>query len=355
MKGLIVRRMIATAVGVVALAFAGAAPVAAGPLDSLSGGDRDEAKLTIEAEGECSAITVTWTNNTNYEFLGDYRVDGEAPVNTDNFGELWTEVRVPAGESVTEQIDFYEDSGDHEVQARWARGPESDWYDWDDWTTTQVGSDCDPAAPTATQPTCEAPTGSITIPEQERHSYTIDGKAATAGEHEAGTGDHLVEAFVPESADAVRTWTLTVGEKPDPDECDPTDEPTAEPDDEPTDDCAAYPNSGEWCDDGHGDYDCADIDDAHKPIKVADPAEDPFGLDGDSDGLGCEVPDGDSGDDTGSGDVGDTGTAHGDDSRTGELPDTGASTNMALGAAAALAVLAGLTLVVARRQSLGAG
>ncbi|RIQ11389.1 LPXTG cell wall anchor domain-containing protein [Jiangella rhizosphaerae] len=61
-------------------------------------------------------------------------------------------------------------------------------------------------------------------------------------------------------------------------------------------DCAAYPGSENWCDPDHGDYDCGEIPNSVKPVPV--PGDDPFGLDGNNDGQGCEAdapPGGDAG------------------------------------------------------------
>lgn len=58
-------------------------------------------------------------------------------------------------------------------------------------------------------------------------------------------------------------------------------------------DCAAYANSGGWCTDRIGDYDCeggtGDGPNYAPPdIEVINPGTDPFGLDRDDDGEGCE-------------------------------------------------------------------
>lgn len=61
-------------------------------------------------------------------------------------------------------------------------------------------------------------------------------------------------------------------------------------------DCAAYPGSEAWCEPDHGDYDCDEIPNSVKPVPV--PGDDPFGLDGNNDGQGCEAdapPGGDAG------------------------------------------------------------
>lgn len=58
-------------------------------------------------------------------------------------------------------------------------------------------------------------------------------------------------------------------------------------------DCAAYADSGGWCENGVGDYDCEGGSGngpnyAPRDVEVADPGTDPFGLDDDGDGEGCE-------------------------------------------------------------------
>ena len=39
---------------------------------------------------------------------------------------------------------------------------------------------------------------------------------------------------------------------------------------------------------GNGDINCGELPSAAKPVTVLNPAEDPYGLDGDGDGIGCE-------------------------------------------------------------------
>ncbi len=124
-------------------------------------------------------------------------------------------------------------------------------------------------------------------------------------------------------------------------------EPSAEePPAENSGACAHYADSAAWCDDAVDDYNCPDIDDAHKPIELFDAEKDPFHLDRDSDALGCEVGEDDAGGtDDDSGDVGGAAGAGGD----GEaLPNTGSG---ALGPLwlAVLAFLAAGALLVTRR------
>lgn len=79
----------------------------------------------------------------------------------------------------------------------------------------------------------------------------------------------------------------------------PTPEDSREPESEdnrkPAGDCAAYRNSGDWCTDGIGDYDCEGGSGngpnyAPRGVRLKEPGRDPFGLDDDDDGIGCEKP-----------------------------------------------------------------
>jgi hypothetical protein len=59
-------------------------------------------------------------------------------------------------------------------------------------------------------------------------------------------------------------------------------------------DCAAYRDSGSWCVNGIGDYDCEGGSGdgpnyAPRGVEVVDPGVDPFGLDRDNDGVGCQA------------------------------------------------------------------
>jgi hypothetical protein len=63
--------------------------------------------------------------------------------------------------------------------------------------------------------------------------------------------------------------------------------------DAPAGDCAAYADSDGWCVDGIGDYDCAGGSGngpnyAPEGVRVVEPGRDPFGLDRDEDGIGCD-------------------------------------------------------------------
>lgn len=133
----------------------------------------------------------------------------------------------------------------------------------------------------------------------------------------------------------------------------PVEEPPAE--EPPAEDpgaCAHYADSAAWCDDAVGDYDCPDIDDAHKPIELFDAELDPFHLDRDSDALGCEVGEDDAGStDDGAPDDGGAVGADGGSVGGGEaLPNTG-SGHLGPYWLVALAFLAAGALLMIRRTA----
>lgn len=253
-----------------------------------------------------------------------------------------------------------------------------------------------PADPTLKQPTCTE-SGSITIPEGAGYAYEIDGMPVDAGGYARAPGDYVVTAKF--TGLVAYTWTLTLtaptgcqgdddgtddgGEDGTDDGTDDgaedggsddgaedggaesgtddggtddggaeagTDDGSGDDDGSPSptpsaDDCDAYVDSAAWCDPAHGDYDCSEIDDAHTPVQLVDAGTDPFLLDSDDDGVGCEGPDDDgSGDDDGTGD---------DD---GNLPDTGSGAGSTLlWAGIALLVLGGAAALVARHRTRPAG
>lgn len=134
----------------------------------------------------------------------------------------------------------------------------------------------------------------------------------------------------------------------------PTEEPPVE---EPpaggSGSCDAYVDSAAWCADGVDDYNCPQIDNSHKPIQLVDAQDDPFHLDDDVDGVGCEVDtegdedssnNGGSGDDDGAGD--DDAAEAGNDGEP--LPNTGSGDLGPLWFAA-LAFLAAGALLITRR------
>ncbi|PZF81903.1 hypothetical protein C1I92_18925 [Jiangella anatolica] len=128
----------------------------------------------------------------------------------------------------------------------------------------------------------------------------------------------------------------------------PAEEPPAEePPAESSGSCEAYVDSAAWCADGVDDYDCGDIDDAHRPVDLVDAQDDPFYLDDDVDGVGCEA------DAEGDEDPSNNGTA-GDDDAAGTggdgeaLPNTGSGDLGPLWLAALAFLAAGALLVIRR-------
>jgi len=128
----------------------------------------------------------------------------------------------------------------------------------------------------------------------------------------------------------------------------PTEEPppAEEPPAEGGGSCAAYVDSAAWCAGGVDDYDCDDIDDAYRPVDLVDAQDDPFHLDDDVDGVGCE--DRAEGDENPSnnGGTGDDDAGTGGDGEA--LPNTGSGDLGPLWLAA-LAFLAAGALLVTRR------
>lgn len=113
----------------------------------------------------------------------------------------------------------------------------------------------------------------------------------------------------------------------------------AQPD---TTDCAAYVGAAAWCVPGVPDYDCDQIPIEHRPIDLVNPANDPFRLDADNDGIGCEIVDGTSPDqeDTDVGDMADGGT----------LPETGSERLVLGGLGTGVLVLGLLLFALGRRR-----
>jgi len=354
-----VRKYIAATVGALALTIGLVSPASAttadtaGGIEELTTGVHE--KLDIDKDVACGLVTLTYKNPTDWLFVGDYKVDDEAPSNTDDWGDVWNLVTVDGREDIHEatvEIPVSEDSGEHTISYRWARGAESDLYDPERWWTVTVSSDCHPSDPVITQPTCEDTTGSITIPESDKWSYTIkelgdvEGQPIEAGDHDIEAGAYVVEAGRGEYTKG--TWPITVDPSPTEEDCAPP--PTDPPTDPEPNDCDAYEGSDAWCNPDTDDYNCPDIDDADKPVDLVDPENDPFGLDADNDGVGCEVttdpttePTSDPTDPAPDGD--DDGSLP----DTGDLPDTGVNWQAAA-ALAGLLLLVGAGLTVARQR-----
>ncbi|TDE13499.1 LPXTG cell wall anchor domain-containing protein [Jiangella asiatica] len=120
--------------------------------------------------------------------------------------------------------------------------------------------------------------------------------------------------------------------------------------DEAVGDCAHYADSAAWCVDGVEDYDCPDIDDAHKPIELFDAEKDPFHLDRDVDALGCEIGEDDDGGSAGDDGGGDGGSDDGGATGGEQLPNTG-SPSLGLLWFAAIAFVASGALLMRRRAN----
>ncbi|MBB5791586.1 LPXTG cell wall anchor domain-containing protein [Jiangella mangrovi] len=122
--------------------------------------------------------------------------------------------------------------------------------------------------------------------------------------------------------------------------------PVEEPPAESSGSCEAYVGSEAWCADGVDDYDCPQIDNAHKPILLVDAQDDPFHLDDDVDGVGCEVDTEGDEDPSNNGGTGDDDAGTGGDGEA--LPNTGSGDLGPLWLAV-LAFLAAGALLVTRR------
>lgn len=104
---------------------------------------------SVDAVGECGEVTLVFDNPTSDVYQFDYRVDGEPVVSSDGQGNLWNVVSVDGGESTTETVTFDEDSGDHLVEYRVARGPDPNLHNPEMWWTAVVPSDCVTSTPIA--------------------------------------------------------------------------------------------------------------------------------------------------------------------------------------------------------------
>lgn len=126
-------------------------------------------KPSMSAEAKCGKIELHFKNPTKFDQWFDYRVDNEAGSNDfwtnykgtgiiesgihagKPYGQIFNLTKVNKYSNKTQTILFDEDSGDHTVEYRLWRGPETDWYL--DWKSIQTTSDCeeneeDPEDPT---------------------------------------------------------------------------------------------------------------------------------------------------------------------------------------------------------------
>jgi LPXTG-motif cell wall-anchored protein len=235
-----VRKISLVLASVLALLFVGVSPAGATTLDGTgstpaTGREKPSFKLDIEADVTCGLVVLTFKNGTPWDLNGEYKVDGGEP----------TVVPVADHEKVVVEIPFEEDGGKHIVEYRWAKPEvaslatggdhENLWEEWKkhfEWKSVKVYTDCTPAEPTITQPTCEDPTGFVTIPEQDAHTYWLEGQPLAAGDHELEPGViHVIKAF--RGKKFIDDFLVVINEAPTEEECNPEPEPTPDPEPEP--------------------------------------------------------------------------------------------------------------------------
>lgn len=180
-----------------------------------------------------------------------------------------------------------------------------------------------PEAPTVTQPTCEALTATLSVPDVEGVEYSHESGPVEAGTLEV-TAVALDGYVIADGAET--SWTLTVNAPPT--DCDPGSE-------DGTDDGAEDgADAGAEAGDDDGAEDGADAG--------ADAGTESGAESGDDDGAASGA---DDGDDDGAASGADDGDDDGD-----SLPDTGAST-MLLTLAALTLLAGGVGVLVARRRT----
>ena len=163
----------------------------AGVLSAPALATTETPKLYASANVECGKVTITFVNNTNWDFSGDVRVndadgvDDEAtslppiangPNASQPFGQRYEKVTVPANGTETWSKTFAEDSGTHKVAYRIFRRPENDYYV--NWQETSVSTDCLPGADPViefTNPTCleKKLTAKVTNPEGNQEDIKV--------------------------------------------------------------------------------------------------------------------------------------------------------------------------------------
>ncbi|QSB15344.1 helix-hairpin-helix domain-containing protein [Natronosporangium hydrolyticum] len=139
-----------------------AAGMVGGALALTGVAQAEETPLSIEIDGDCASLSVTFVNTTNFDFFGDVRIDGAAgtsdewsdalisqgPLAGEVFGDRYEQVALPAGQTTTESVDLPAGSGERLVEAVVRRGPEQEWYvPWQSFTvdcgTTEDEDDAD--------------------------------------------------------------------------------------------------------------------------------------------------------------------------------------------------------------------
>jgi LPXTG-motif cell wall-anchored protein len=163
--------------------------------------------ITASHEVSCGKVEIKIVNATKWPFSADLRLDDEPGVDDEvtgmtiaggphkgkPFGQRYTKVELPAGETVTHTVTVPEDSGEHHVAYRVWRGPENDLYL--DWTVVEgVESDCEPE-PTASaspEPTVE-PTATASPEPQD----TTDPAPSTSPAASGAAGGQLPTTGAP--------------------------------------------------------------------------------------------------------------------------------------------------------------
>lgn len=107
------------------------------------------ASPTTQADVQCGSVELTFVNPTTQIYVFDYRIDGEAPVTADDAGDLWHVTAVDGQHEATKTVTFDEDSGEHLVEYRVARGGEDEPGYPQDWQSAAVETDCEPNPPAA--------------------------------------------------------------------------------------------------------------------------------------------------------------------------------------------------------------
>lgn len=320
------RKYFLAAFAVLGLLFVGIAPA------SATGGDKPTygAGHTL---GECSVTLTAWLDGKTSEEWGLlFTVDGAE--------EFYVPLTAEADASVTLGPEKFGDLEPHTV-TYWILGATSPTPI--ETTPVTLTIDCTPdpepievdlVNPSTVDATCET-TAFLNLPDVEGIlHYLVNGDPHEPGQVTVGRpsdGPPVVKVVIKPVAvegyvipdGAVWKFNIEFPDCPEPTET-PTPTPTPTPDPEP-DLCAAYADSATWCEDGVEDYNCPDIPDKYKPVILVDAGTDPFGLDGNGNGEGCEgdVP---TATPTATASPTETPAPSPDTGDNGELPDTGPET-----------------------------
>lgn len=205
-----------------------------------------------------------------------------------------------------------------------------------------------PTEPTVTHPTCDA-SGYITIPVSEDYAYLLGGQPVEAADHEQVPGTYTVEAWHPEFIEIgpaypdiyspAGSWELTVNAAPSEEECNP---PGDEDGTEDGTDDGAEDGTEDGTEDGAEDGTEDGAEDGAE--DGTDDGTDAGTEDGDEDGTPTPTPD-----PTQDPTTAPTEPPTGDDDGTDEdLPDTGTSGNLLLGTGVGLLIVGGLAFAATR-------